>query len=240
VGASAYVQSIHGDDLEAAYRAACDEAGYEHGNSYSGAINMSNGIFLAQREPLLPWDANHAANELIRTNRVQKWESVGAIRVAKPLTKRTIKITVDTTDCNENWPNDEVTAKVVAAVQFKMKDGEGIISLNATTSEKVRPDVTTPKGAAKVAYFLTPAYAAGSTLYDSQAEARAAAVKAMKDSPSHVGSIAVRATKVASNGSQDLVTVSRVVTKRTTTVEATVGIVGEPVNSWEVAGVYAS
>jgi hypothetical protein len=245
MGASSYVQTIHGDNLEDAYRRACSDAGYEHGNSYSGAINMSNGIFLADQRARLPWDAEAAAQRLIDGHKVQKWESVGAIRLAKPLSERTITLTVDTTDCAAGWsPQDEITLKASAAVRLKLKDGEGIISLDTTNSEKVRAEATTPGGAAKVVYYIHPPWVAGRVArhatFESQAEARAAALEAVRSAPEHVNEVSVRAKKVASDGSENLVTVKRVVTKRTTTVVAKVGVVGEPVNSWMVAGVYAS
>lgn len=247
MGAEAYVSEIVGLTLKSAYQEAVQQAIEEYGSGgYSGTIKESAGVFLAQAQPLLAWEAWRAAEKLIEEDRVQKWESVGAVPIVEPAKTREVIVTVDVAQLDSEgwWMREAIEAGEVA--RKKMKPGEGIVEITAMPSDKPLPrkskvSVTVPKAKTVRRFVLEGPYgrAAGTGTYSSQAEARSAAL-AIADRDEWTGQLTVRGEIVRETG-EPLLTVEKRFVKQIKQFRVLVGTPGDaPVTRWAVAGVYSS
>ena len=235
MGAVSSVSILSGTTLNAAYAEAVEECRYEHGSSYTGTIAESSGIRLHQTMALLEWDAMQAAQHLIDTDVVRKWEAAVAIPIAEPQSTRVIKVTVDVTGLD--WEARQILFG--EAVRAKMKSPEGIVSLTTTPgTKKTRVVTDVPKTEAVRRFVIRDQWRHDVATYESQAEARKhAEIMAAKDDY-RSENLSVFGVIVREDGGP-LLTVTRKTVKETAVVTAVVGLFSNVQNRWAVAGVYS-
>lgn len=235
MGAVAMVQILSGTSLNAAYADEVQRCRIECGSSYTGTIAESSGIRLHQARALLEWDAMQAAQHLIDTNVVQKWEAAVAIPIAEPQSTRTIKVTVDVTGL------DYEAGQILfgEAIRAKMKAPEGIVHLATSPgTKKTRVVTDVPKTEAVRRFVIRDQWKRDVAWYSSQAEARKhAELMAAKDDY-RSENLSVVGVIVREDGGP-LLTVTRKTVKETIVVTAEVGLFSNVQNRWAVAGIYS-
>lgn len=239
MGADAYVSVITGDTMNQAYQAAVDAAYHEHGHGgYSGSIKESRGIFLAHPGSYLQWEAEHLAQRLIRDDKVQKWEAVGAVAIAEPVNPREVFVEVDVTGLD--W--DERTEAARTAVMARAKPGEAIQAMDngrqKTRKEKIHTLV--PKTGTVRKYVVVDQWRNEVASHDSQSAARAHAERILTDGNTRGDTLTV-VGKVVRESGEPLLTVQRQVTREIHVYTATLAkpSPNQPTR-WAVAGVYSS
>jgi hypothetical protein len=238
MGANGVVDVIKGKTPRDAYDSAVLEARYECGSGgYTGSIAESSGFFIHSARPLLRWEAEQVANDLLHNDKVSKWGPTALIPVADAVSTRKITAAVDTTGMDY----DEVNTVVLAAVRAKLRAGESIESVHTTTETQTKVTVTAAEGDTKTVYIVKDKYGRnGNTWqYPTLAAAKAAA-KAALERDKYAESFYI--TKQTVKGDKEaLVTVARKTTKAATTITAVIGKckTGAP-TTWVTAGWYSS
>lgn len=179
MGAHGFVEFHPGPDCAAAYRAACEQALYEHGHDgYNGTISTTDGVSVVQATPLPQAVAERLAES--KLEQFSKWGPVGAVAVGDPaayrLRSRTLTITTE-----QQGPLYHDTLLELARAQLTLQPGETIASVKLLEEKAARSVVSeSSKGKAVTRYRIARDGTLGADEYPTLAAATQAARAAAK------------------------------------------------------------
>jgi hypothetical protein len=194
MGATEFTTYVAGANLGAAYASAVTDARCEYGNDgYNGTISTTSGYRRVLPTPLTLRAANLYGHTHI--DDAQKWEHALAVPVAedKHFTFRKVKMTVTVDPVNEHGHSaSEWDIRDAALRKAFDKYGTSLHEVDVKPSIKTTTVVTQATGRAVTRYEVKT-YGTRATLYDTKAQAIAAAKREALSSTG--GSASVRAVK---------------------------------------------
>lgn len=180
MGACDFYTTAPGANLGEAYRAAVNEARREHGdNPYSGTISTTEGYRQAVRTPRTRSGATLYGSAHIED--AQKWGPALAVPVAEDehfaFGKARMTVTVDPVN-QYGGSTTEWEIRDAAVAQAYAKYGDSLHAVKVTPKIKNKVVITRATGRAVTRYEVRLGYQGTGTLYDTKAQALAAARKA--------------------------------------------------------------
>ena len=237
MGATDHYQTITGKTADEAFRAAQEQARYEHGSGgYTGSLAEARGYLLLRTGPLLEWEAMQRAQKALEDGTAQKWGPAILVPIAEPVATRKMVFTVPLS--NDQW--DTVNAGVKTAVLKKLRDGEGVVSLHsAVTMRNTQITAKSTAGATRNMYCVSVGF--GETKrFATLTEAKTWAKKYL-EADRHRGEGQLTIVKVTDReDGQPLAVVKKQTTSAVAEVTALVGKPSKaPVTRWIAAGIYS-
>jgi len=236
MGASGVIDVIEGKSPADAYSKAVTQARYEHGSGgYTGSIAESEGFVLHSSRPLLRWEAEQVANQLLHSDKVRKWGPTALIPIVDAVSTRKVTVAIDTTSVKDY---EEKNALILAAIRSKLRAGESIESAQWNTETKTKVMTTAAEGDTKTVYIVKDKYGRDSAQFPTLTAAKAAAKSALERSKYAEAFIITKQT--VKGDSEALVTIARKTTKAATTITAVLGKpkTGAP-TKWVAVGWYS-
>lgn len=233
MGASPFELYSAGADLEQAFRAAYDQAGWEDGHSYSGTISSKSGVVAISRTPL-PIDAAYArARELMEGDDARacdKWGPACALPVTEATLRRRTRRARVSTDARYEY---EATRALRATLDLQPGEVIETITLDDMPDLTFAVAMRTTEGKAVTRYRITGGYLREEQVYATLAEAKRAAKAMLADPATRTDALQIEAVRMREDGAP-LVVAER--TAKPRTVRATVTTVtpkaGTPVAGW--------
>lgn len=252
MGAEARVDIIKGKSAQEAFSEAVRDASYYNGSGgYTGSIAEANGYRL-MREALPKGEAMRLADDLLRTDKVEKWGPAVLIPVIPTVTTRTFTIAeIDVTGMDY----DARQAAALQAAAALLRTGEVVEHVTVYShdhyadnkprgSKTYKKEVVTRTGELVTKYVVYTRTTRTNEMvvseHDTLAEAKAAALAWAEQNKRYGYEVHIDARKRRID--QPLISIRFKVLKETAGVEVTVG---EPkrdaaICEWVAAGVYSS